>query len=88
MKCNYCKDNNCKFSDIIRCKHKELMDENRELETRLKDTTGDLWDAQENIGKFNKAIQPIMNYLDKGGDASSAIDEFKKLYDEYELFDK
>lgn len=90
--CTYCKGRKCGFKEMVDCKVKMALDENKNLEAKLKEyIKADLeHDAQNR--NWEKVFEPIRK-IDTTKDAGSlpmdcliAIQESQKLY--RELFEQ
>ena len=86
--CTYCKGRKCGFKEMVDCKIKMALDENKNLESKLKEyIKADLeHDAQNR--NWEKVFEPIRG-IDTTKDAGSlpmdcliAIQESQKLYKE------
>ena len=86
--CTYCKGRKCGFKEMVDCKIKMALDENKNLESKLQEyIKSDLeHDAQNrNWEKVFKPIREIDTTKDSGSlpmDCIVAIQESQKLYRE------
>ena len=86
--CTYCKGRKCGFKEMVDCKIKMTLDENKNLESKLKEyIKADLeHDAQNRNGeKVFKPIREIDTTKDAGSlpmDCLIAIQESQRLYKE------
>ena len=89
--CTYCKDKKCGFKEMVDCKVKMALDENKNLESKLQEYIKADLEHEDRNQKWEKVFKPIRE-IDTTKDAGSlpmdcliAIQESQRLYKE--LFD-